>query len=194
MSVKHLICKIDQLVSMKAKWMQFEPESAGSVIDVDIHIGVQILNIVEEVNHIIIFIFFMINKLKYLMEEKSEVVGDYSVNKIVVKLEELSVDSVSNDNMVNNKEVCKKERIIRTALNTISSCQSKLINNESSDDEDLSLRVSNSDDLKDQMKFAFHIEAHRESVTSLGTSSICAQLSNDISSKNKMIDELSWLA
>ncbi|GKB47068.1 hypothetical protein Tco_0897821 [Tanacetum coccineum] len=49
------------------------------------------------------------------------------------------------------------------------------------------------DDLKDQMKFAFHIEADRESVISLGTSSICAQLSNDISSKNKLIDELRGL-
>ncbi|GJS45297.1 hypothetical protein Tco_0595418 [Tanacetum coccineum] len=66
---------------------------------------------------------------------KSEVVHDYSDKKIVVKLEELSVDSVSNENMVNNKEVCKKERIIRRALNTISSCQSKLIDIESSDDE-----------------------------------------------------------
>nr|GEZ02949.1 hypothetical protein [Tanacetum cinerariifolium] len=72
---------------------------------------------------------------------KSEVVHDYSDKKIVVKLEELSIDSVSNDNMVNNKEVFKKERIIRRALNAISSCQSKLIDIESSDDEDLSVRV-----------------------------------------------------
>ncbi|GKA75897.1 hypothetical protein Tco_0782275 [Tanacetum coccineum] len=53
--------------------------------------------------------------------------------------------------------------------------------------------VSNLDDLKDQMKFAFQIEADRESVISLGTLSICAQLSNDISSKNKLIDELRGL-
>ncbi|GKB20327.1 putative zinc finger CCCH domain-containing protein 17-like protein [Tanacetum coccineum] len=66
---------------------------------------------------------------------KSKVVHDYSDKKIVVKLEELSVDSVSNENMVNNKEVCKKERIIRRALNTISFGQSKLIDIESSDDE-----------------------------------------------------------
>ncbi|GJT64271.1 putative zinc finger CCCH domain-containing protein 17-like protein [Tanacetum coccineum] len=68
---------------------------------------------------------------------KLEVAHNYSDKKIV----ELSVDSVSNENMVNNKEVCKKERIIRRALNTISSCQSKLIDIESSDDEDLSARV-----------------------------------------------------
>nr|GEW95571.1 hypothetical protein [Tanacetum cinerariifolium] len=54
-------------------------------------------------------------------------------------------------------------------------------------------KVLNSDDLKDQMKFTFHIEADRETVISLGTSSICAQLSIDISSKNKLIDELRGL-
>ncbi|GJS15820.1 retrotransposon protein, putative, unclassified [Tanacetum coccineum] len=72
---------------------------------------------------------------------KSEVVDDYSVIKIVVKLEELSVNLVSNDNMVNKQVVCKKERIIRRDLNTISSYQSKFLDIDSSDDKDLSVRV-----------------------------------------------------
>ncbi|GJS41923.1 hypothetical protein Tco_0566966 [Tanacetum coccineum] len=60
-------------------------------------------------------------------------------------------------------------------------------------DAEKSYKIVVDDDLQDQMKFAFHIEAHKESVYSLGTSSICAQLSNDISSMNKMIDELRGL-
>ncbi|GKC63213.1 putative pentatricopeptide repeat-containing protein [Tanacetum coccineum] len=113
----------------------FELESAGYVIDVDIHILVRLQNSTGSVVPRGWKYEYDL-KLAEIVMKKSEVVGDYSVNKIVVKLEELSFDSVSNDNMVNNKEVCKKERIIRRALNTISSYQSKLI-----DIENLSVRV-----------------------------------------------------
>ncbi|GJZ46077.1 putative zinc finger CCCH domain-containing protein 17-like protein [Tanacetum coccineum] len=131
-----------------------EPESAGSVIDVDIHMLVRLQNSVGSVVQRGWKYEYDLKPPEIVMENsklytdcslemnvdeamKSEVAHNYSDKKIV----ELSVDSVSNENMVNNKEVCKKERIIRRALNTISSCQSKLIDIESSDDEDLSVRV-----------------------------------------------------
>ncbi|GJT64272.1 RNA-directed DNA polymerase, eukaryota, reverse transcriptase zinc-binding domain protein [Tanacetum coccineum] len=142
----------------KGKRDRMSNESAGSVIDVDIHMLVRLQNSAGSVVQRGWKYEYDLKPPEIVMENsklytdcslemnvdeamKSEVVHDYSDKKIVVKLEELSVDSVSNENMVNNKEVCKKERIIRRALNTISSCQSKLIDIESSDDEDLSVRV-----------------------------------------------------